>query len=97
MKRIIKINHAPGKRASHYELYDVTLQDGDKQWNAHLNKNDFAAQQSKEDIAAALHHWNDIGSEAASNIINESVEKLEDLAYQRGTQDEAESHAGPEL
>lgn len=91
MKKIVQIDHAPKPSASHWELFDVTFKEGDKEWKAHLTQNQFKKQTILEELEAMIYD-----SDFAEEIFKR-VEKLEELAYERGAQDEVESNAGAGL
>jgi hypothetical protein len=87
MNKIVKINKKPGS-GEYWGLYDVTISDGDKQWNAHFNQNSFRQQCLMEEIDALT----DDLSQKDKDKLFEKIEELESLAYQRGSQDEAETY-----
>ena len=91
MKKIVKINQEPKKSDSKWACYDVTFREDDKEWNAHLTRNEFRQQQLKEEIEA--YNYDSVFIKE----ILKRIKELEELAYQRGVMSEVESNAGASL
>lgn len=50
--RLVRINSTTGEGS--YALHDVTLTDGEKEWNAHLDAKSLAIQKAEDQIALLL-------------------------------------------